>query len=231
MNANTALMDELMGQLQGPALEQMAGQLGANPAQTGQAVSAALPLLLGALGRNAQQTGGAQALLGALQRDHAGQGALDMGGLLGSLLGGGGATQGGAAGGLGGLLGGLLGGGQPASRQMDGGGILEHMLGSARPRAEASLGQSTGLSSGQAGKLLMMLAPMVMGALGKRVSAGGMDATGLSQLLGQEQAHMGQQGNAAGGLLTALLDQDGDGKLDMNDLVQLGSKLLGGGRR
>lgn len=33
-----------------------------------------------------------------------------------------------------------------------------------------------------------------------------------------------------GDRMTALLDQDGDGKVDMNDLMQLGSKLLGGRR-
>lgn len=208
MDTNTSLMDELMGELQqGPMLQQMAGQLGLDQAATGQAVSAALPMLLGALGRNAQQADGADALLGALQRDHSSspQGALDMGTLLGA----------------------MLGGGQPASRQLDAGGILEHMLGSARPRAEASLGQRTGLDSGQAGKLLMMLAPMVMGMLGKRVSAGQLNAGGLSQLLGREQSRVQQQGGAGADLLTSLLDQDGDGKLDMGDLMQLGSKLLG----
>lgn len=229
MSTNSSLMDELMGQLQGPALKQMADQLALDPAVTGQAVSAALPLLVGALGRNAQQAGGAQALLGALQRDHNSQGALNLGGLLGSVLGGGG--SGGALGGLGGLLGSVLGGGgQPASRQLDAGGILEHVLGSARPRAEASLGQSTGLNSGQAGKLLMMLAPMVMAALGQRVKAGQLDAGGLSQLLGQEQGQMQQQGGVGADLLASLLDQNGDGKLDMGDLMQLGSKLLGGRR-
>lgn len=226
---NGSLMDDLLGQLQGEPMGRIAAQLGTDAGTANQAVGAALPMLLGALGRNAGQPGGADALLGALQRDHAGQGAVDLGGLLGALTGGG-AGGGAAAGGLGGLLGGLLGGGSPASRQMDAGGILGHVFGSAQPRAEAGLGQATGLSGAQAGNLLKMLAPMVMAALARRVSAGGLDAGGLGGLLGQEGARMQQQGGAGGGLLGALLDQDGDGKVDVGDLVRLGSSLLGGRR-
>ena len=92
------LAAQLLNQLQGQPLEQMAQQLDVSPAQAGSAVSAALPMMLGALAGNAQTAGGAQALLGALQRDHAGGGA-DLGGLLGQ----GGQSQpqsGGLAGGL-----------------------------------------------------------------------------------------------------------------------------------
>lgn len=233
MSTNKALMDELMAQLQGPAMGRMASQLGADLGTTQQAVGAALPMLLGALGRNTQQADGAAALLQALQRDHSGgQGALDMGGLLGSLLGGGApaAAPAAPAGGLGGMLGSLLGGGQAPSRQLDAGGILGHILGGAQPRAESSLGQRTGLNAGQSRSLLMMLAPMLMSMLGQRVQAGGLSAQGLSQMLGQESAQAQQQGGMGSDLMTALLDQDGDGKVDMSDLMQLGSKLLGSRR-
>ncbi|QEA11938.1 DUF937 domain-containing protein [Comamonas flocculans] len=214
---DSTLMDELLGQLQGGAMQRMAAELGADTERTRQAVGAALPLLLGALGRNAARPGGADALLGALQRDHAGQGAVDLAGLLGG-------------GGLGSLLGGVLGGGAPASRQMDAGGILGHVFGGAQSRAEAGLGQATGLSGAQAGQLLKMLAPMVMAVLARRVGAGGLDAGGLGRVLGQEGARARQQGGLAGGLLGAVLDQDGDGKVDLADLVKLGSGLLGGRR-
>jgi len=87
MNSPASLVDDLMAQLQGAPLQQMAQQLGTSPAQTQDAVGAALPLLLGALGRNAAQPQGAMDLFGALQRNHSG--GADLGGLLGSLLGGG----------------------------------------------------------------------------------------------------------------------------------------------
>ena len=87
----TSLTDQLMTQLQGAPLQQLARQVGLDPAQAGTAVNAALPLLLGALGRNAASSEGA----GALQRDHAG---LDIGSVLGSVLGGGSAPSASSAG-------------------------------------------------------------------------------------------------------------------------------------
>ena len=50
----------------------------------------------------------------------------------------------------------------------------------------------------------------------------------LDQALANERQQLNNQG--AGGALASLLDQNGDGKLDMNDLVKLGSSLLGGKR-
>lgn len=223
---NDSLIDDVLGQLQGQPMGRIAAQLGTDAGSASQAVSAALSMLVGALGRNAQQPGGADALLGALQRDHAGQGAVDLSGLLGALAGG----AAGAGGGLGGLLGSVLGGGASAGRQMDAGGILGHVFGGAQSRAEAGLGQATGLSGSQAGNLLKMLAPMVMAALAGRVNAGQLDAGGLGSLLGQERARVQQQGGVGGGLLGAVLDQDGCGKVDLGDLIKLGSSLLGGRR-
>ena len=197
------LTQELLSQLQGAPIQQLSGQLGVDPGQANQAVAAALPLLMGALGRNSAQPQGAEALFGALQRDHAG-GGLDLGSLLGTVLGGG------------------------NSRQTDGAAILGHILGGGQPRAAQALGQGTGLDSNQAMKLLAMLAPIVMSFLAKRSSQQGLDAGGLGQLLGQERQQIGQQ--AGGGMLDALLDQDGDGDMDASDLLKLGMGLFGGKR-
>lgn len=209
MNASASLVDDLYSQLQGAPLQQIAGQLGTDPGQASAAIGAALPMLLGALGRNAQQPQGAADLFGALQRDHAG--GADLGGLLGSLMGG-------------------LGGGEPAARQVDGGGILGHIFGNAQGRAESGLGQATGLGAGQAGQLLKILAPIVMAFLAKRAQGGGMDAGGLGGMLGQEAGRIQEGGGMGGGLLGAVLDQNGDGKLDMGDLFKIGGSLLGGRR-
>lgn len=206
MNASSSLVSELLAQLQGAPLQQLAQQLGTDTAQTQEAVSAALPMMLGALGQNAAQPQGAQALLGALQRDHAG-GGMDLGGLLGSLLGGGGS----------------------ASAAPDGAAILGHIFGGNQQRAETGLGQATGLG-GHAGQLLTLLAPIVMAFLAQRVQAGGMDAGSLGQTLGQERERVQQQGGLGGGLLGSLLDQDGDGQVGMGDLLKMGGSLLGGRR-
>ena len=211
MNAPASLTEELLSQLQGAPLQQIAEQLGTNPSQAQSAVAAALPMLLGALGRNAAQLQGAADLFGALQRDHVGRaaGSGGLGDLLGSVLGGmGGGGAGGAA---------------------DGASILGHILGDNQQRAEAGLGQATGLGA-NAGQLLQILAPIVMAFLAQRTQAGGMDAGSLGAVLGREHAQVRQQGGVGGDLLGSLLDQDGDGQVGLGDLIKLGGGLLGGRR-
>jgi hypothetical protein len=214
MNQPQSLVADLMAQLQGAPMQQMAQQLGADSQQIQSAVGAALPMLLGALGSNAAQPQGAADLFSALQRDHSSampQGLGGLGGLLGSILGGGAASA------------------NAANPMGDGAAILGHIFGNNRQKAESGLGQATGLG-GNAGQLLAMLAPIVMAFLANRVKAGNMDAGSLGQTLGQERAQVQQQGGLGGGLLGSLLDQNGDGKLDMGDLFKLGSTFLGGRR-
>jgi len=197
---NTSLAASLFQQLQqGQGLQQVSQQLGIEPAQASSAVGAALPLLLGAMGRNAQQPEGADALLGALQRDHApaAGGGFDLGGLLGSVLGGGGGNA------------------------TNGAGILGHVFGGNSDRAAQGLSQATGLDSSKTSQLLAILAPIVMSYLAQRFANGG-NAGQLSQALGQEA-----QAASSGGLLTSVLDQDGDGQLGIGDLLKLGGGLLG----
>lgn len=214
-----SLTDSVLSQVQGAGLASIASQLGTDEQTAGQAVAAAVPMLLGALGHNAQQPDGAEALLGALQRDHAGQGAVDFGSLLGGLTGGAG------AGGLAGLLGGILGGGASPSRQLDGAGILGHILGASQGSAASGLSRLTGLDGSQSGKLLQLLAPMVMGLLARRATAGQLDAGGLGALLGQERQQAQQRGDGVGDLLGMVLGQGGGG-----DVSGMLGKLLRGGR-
>ena len=215
----TALTDELFAQLEGAPLQQISQQLGIGRTQAAGAVSAALPLLIGALGKNASQPQGAEALFGALQKDHTGGGG-DLGSLLGMVLGG------------------------AQSRQTDGAGMLGHIFGGQQGRAEQHLGEATGLGGDRAGMLMKILAPMVMAYLAKRMF-GGQDGGGaamgmagggnptaqvLGAILGQEQQQVRQQGGLGGGLLGAVLDQDGDGQLGLGDLLKIGGGLLGGKR-
>jgi hypothetical protein len=230
MTTNASLTDELMGQLQGAPMQGLAQQLGIDSAQAEQAVGVALPMLFGALGQNASQPQGAADLLGALQRDHSSEsGAMDLGGLLGGL--GGLLGSGGAGGGLGSILGSVLGGGASGTNavQADGGSILGHIFGGNQDQAQARLGQATGLG-GNSGQLLAMLAPLVMSFLANRVQSQGMGAGDLGNVLGQESSQIQAQGGPAGGILGSLLDQNGDGQLDVGDLFKLGGSLLGGRR-
>ncbi len=239
-------MNDLTGnvfqQLDQSHIEGIARQLGVDPAQASDAIQQALPLLLGGLARNSTSPQGAQSLYGALERNHAD---VDVGGLLGSIFGAGGAGRAGSGGGIGDVLGAVLGGGSggrsggggmgdvlgavlgggggPAS---NGAGILGHIFGGRRGQAEQGLGQTTGLGSAGAGQLLAMLAPLVMAVLGNMTRKQGLDANGLSGVLGQERNRLQQGG--IGGLLTGVLDRDGDGEIGLDEMLQAGAGLLGG---
>ena len=231
--SDQSLSQQLFSQLQGEPMQQIAQQLGTSTEQASSAVSQALPLMMGALGNQAQQGGqgaaGIASMLGALGGGQGGSQAGGLGDLLGSS---GNAAGGGLAGALGGLVGSVLGGGQSAASGTSAGNagdLLATVFGNqGSARAAEGLGQSTGLGTQGAGNLLGMLLPIVMSFLSQRFLQGGNGTQQLDQALANERQQLNNQG--AGGALASLLDQNGDGKLDMNDLVKLGSSLLGGKR-
>lgn len=124
---------------------------------------------------------------------------------------------------LGSVLGSVLGGGG------DGGAILGHVFGQRRDRAAQDLGRSTGLGGQGAAQLLEMLAPIILSMLGNRARSQDLDAGGLGGMLGRELQDLGRRGQ--GGLLSSVLDRDGDGQLGLGDLFKAGADLLGPRRR
>jgi hypothetical protein len=71
---------------------------------------------------------------------------------------------------------------------------------------------------------MSMLAPIVMAALGRLRKQEVLDAGGLANRLERERADMVGRESALGGLLTGMLDQDGDGSV----LDDIGGRLLKG---
>lgn len=122
---------------------------------------------------------------------------------------------------------GFLGGGGGA-----GGAILGHILGGRQSGAEQAIGKASGLNSGQVGQILAMLAPIVMGALGKQKRASGLDLGGLSDLLQGERRQVERAQPEGMDFLGKILDSDGDGEVS-DDLAKIGMGMLGkmfGGR-
>jgi Uncharacterized conserved protein len=127
-------------------------------------------------------------------------------------------------------LGGLLGNAESGA----GAGILGHIFGQRRPTVEAGVGQATGLKEPQVGKLLMVLAPIVMAALARRQQAhqeqqvplpGSTTPTSsgpaaLPEILKREAQEAQQRAPSGLGGLLGMLDRDGDGN-PLNDLGQL----------
>lgn len=107
----------------------------------------------------------------------------------------------------------------------DGLGILGHVLGANQQTVANNIGKQSGLDSGQMIKILALVAPIVMGFLGKQKQAQGVKSDGIAGLLG---GLVGGTNQASAGInlggFEKLLDQDGDGKLDAGDVMG----LLGG---
>lgn len=109
--------------------------------------------------------------------------------------------------------------------QGPGAGILGHVLGGQQPAVQQGIGQAVGLSSSQIGGLLEMLAPMVMGALGKTTTQQGIGAGGLGNILGQVTGQMQQQQPQAFNLVNMLLDQNHDGNV-VDDVLRMVGNFL-----
>jgi hypothetical protein len=91
------------------------------------------------------------------------------------------------------------------------------------------LSQTTGLDAGKAGQLLIMLAPLVMGALGRAKQERGLDAGGLSNLLAGERVNLNQSAPGVMGMLGRFLDRDGDGSV-IDDVGGMLGKTFGSKR-
>lgn len=181
-------------QLSGAASQQIAARLGVSESTANGAVQIAVPLILAALARNAAQPQGAQELHQAVTNDHDGS-------ILDNLMG-------------------YLGNPQ----QANGAGILGHVLGDQRGSVENNLAQATGLDQSSAGSLMEMVAPMVMGALGRTQQQNGLDSSGLANYLGEQQQ---QQAAAPGmmGMLSSMLDSNKDGSAT-DDLARIAGSFF-----
>jgi hypothetical protein len=148
-------------------LEQQTGQIstriGADETTTRSAVHAAVPALLAAFSQEAERGGGIRQ---AIERDHDGSIIDQLSGYLG-------------------------GGGNLSPRTTNGAGILDHVLGDRQSDMQRALSAKSGLDVGSIGSLLALLAPIVMGMIGKKSNAspgGGFSLDDLGSILGREKA-------------------------------------------
>lgn len=197
------LMELLQGQLGDGLIDQLAGQIGGEKEQTSTAVNGALSALLSGISKNVAQPEGAQGLLSALERDHDGS-ILDN---------------------LSGFLGGSV---QPQNTSMlNGAGILNHVLGGNQNPVIDMIAKMSGLDKSKSGQLLITLAPVLLGMLGKLKNQENVGGGGLIDLITKTQQTQTQQ-SPVGGIFQRLLDRDGDGEI-MDDLLSMGSQSLLGG--
>lgn len=197
------LMELLKGQLSEEMLDQLSNQLGGvDKQQTAAAASGVFSTVMAALAKNASSQDGAAALSTALEKDHDGA-VLDN------------------------FMGMIAGKAQPEnSRALNGSGILKHVLGEKQSGAIEMISKMSGLSGDKTGSLMAMLAPLIMGTLGKAKKEQGMELEDLTSFITGSVQKQKEQGGAEMGMIGKLLDQDGDGSY-MDDIAGMGMKMFG----
>ena len=209
-------LQDLLGAEQGnTAVDTISNQVGADNSLVSSAIQMALPALINGLANNASTPDGAESLNNALDQDHAGGGILDNLGGLGSMIFGGGQAA-------------------PPPRQADAGGILGHILGSSQGQVAQDVSNKSGLGIGQVAQILMFLAPIVMGYLGRQKQQQNVGADGLGSILGgllgggqQAQAAPQSSGNAMMDMASSVLDSDHDGSA-VDDIASMAFKYMTG---
>lgn len=157
MPATATVLDDLEQTITPDRVERISARIGADPQRTKTAIDDALPLLLGALSAEASDPDTAPGLRRALAEDHDGSLIDELDQYLG---------------------------GRVSGRRADGAGILRHTLGARQAAAEEALATRSGLDLGAIGPLLQMLAPIVLGMLGRKGRQQGGGDFGLDDLLG-----------------------------------------------
>jgi hypothetical protein len=190
------LFDALGSMLDGDGVAQLSRRIGADEAQTRTALAGALPMLVAALGRNAQSGAGAASLLAALDRNHDGSILDDVAGYLGQA--------------------------DPAQGQR----MLDHVLGTRQGAAESTIGRMSGLDTAQMQQLMALVVPVVLGLLGRTQRTRGLDAGGLTDMLGTQQNEATQAAPDVMSMVGSVLDGNRDGQV-MDDVVRIGTSFLG----
>lgn len=124
---------------------------------------------------------------------------------------------------------------QVEARQAEGGSILSHIFGGDKANVENQLSQNTGISMDKIGPILGMLAPLIMGYIGKQKQSSGVTSGGgLGDLLGgilgnaNEQAQ-GQSTNPINDILGSVLGGGSSSADSGNPLGNILASVLGGG--
>ena len=122
---------------------------------------------------------------------------------------------------------------QAINRQDEGNSILDHIFGGNKANVENQLSANTGISMDKIGPILAMLAPVIMGYIGKEKQQNNVGAGGLGDLLGgilgnaSNQAQT-QASNPLNDILGSVLGGNPAAKSSDNSLGDILGSVLGG---
>lgn len=193
------ILEMLQGQMSPQVLQQIAQQVGVNdPKQVEVASNGLMSTLLAALSKNATSQSGLNALVSALDRDHDGSILNDLSGFITGAM-------------------------QPSNTAAaNGGGILGHVLGNLQPNVIDMVGRISGLDKTKVGQMATMLAPILLGFLGKQRQQAGINVGGIGDLLKKSVATTNQPQMS---LINKFLDRNGDGSV-IDDIARMGMEAF-----
>lgn len=203
LETTVADLTDTLNQLLDDNAELVGRRIGTDPDHARTAMHAAVPALLAAFGQEAQRGGGIRQ---AIRQDHDGT-ILDQ---------------------LSDYLGGSA---QLDPRTTNGAGILDHVLGDRQQEVATALSAKSGLDLGTIMQLLPLLAPIVMGMLGKKSNAtpgGGFDLEDLGSILGRERDDNRSRNPDIGDLLDSIGGRSGSSKGGVGGALD---SMLGGADR
>ncbi len=210
---NGSTLNHITGLLGGGAQQKQANPLASimgNPAVS----QMVLGSLLGGRGVKPQGNSSMDMLAGLLGGGGGGAAAQMIGGLLG----------GGGGGGAANAIGALLGTAPTSSRGMNVAGMLGHILGNNTQPVQQAASKASGLDAGKIGSLMMLLAPILMGSLGKMKRQQGLNARGVADVIQRDRAQIEQKTGAGQGMLMKILDQNHSGGVS-DEMMKMGMNL------
>jgi hypothetical protein len=163
------------------------------------AAQLAMSTLMSALAKNTQTDAGLQGLFGALNKNHDG-GIMDN-------------------------LGDFLGGKMEQNKSTDGVGILSHLFGGKIFDIVELVSKGSGVDRNNTMNMLVKLAPVALGMLGKVKQQNNYQANDVRALL-QNTVQEERQQRPESSIIEKLLDRDGDGSIK-GEVMQMGMKALG----
>lgn len=190
-------MDKLLSQAVTSQLsDAVSEKFGLSKSDSKNAVENAIPVLLGGLTKNSQSGSGAEDILSALSKDHDGS-----------------------------ILDHVSKAAKQKSTTDEGAKIVDHILGNKQKLASKKIGDETSIDPALMLKIFALIAPFVMGSLGKKNAKSGLDAGSLSGILGTILADSGGKKNS--NVLSQILDQNNNGTM-LDEVIDIGGSLLGG---
>ena len=175
---SSSVLDELRSHLSPDTVDQISRRIGADPQQTKAAIDGAVPLLLAALGKQAADPDRRSGLQQAIRDDHDGSIVDNLQAYLD---------------------------GQLSGRATDGQGIVNHVLGDQQQPAAQALAGKSGLDLSSIMSLLPLLAPIVMGMIGKKERSGGLSFDTITDVLGGDTQRAAGESPDLGDLLGSVL--------------------------